>query len=186
MSKERRRRRAPPKFNVRSGWRGSLSPCCLPTLCLQLHVHSSGQQKRSRGTPGLQRSAATSVWASNNFSAILRRAGISAASSELRDRLRATPTHGNQIHATTPSRQHLTSDPERPSLDFSRLVPVEIKIHKHNHDGTWRRKSWWRRTACAAPAHQLHIQAPSATLGCSDLAVRAGTSISNSLAALAT
>lgn len=97
-------------------------------------------------------------------------------SSELRDRLRATPPTVNQFHATTFSLQHLTIDSERPSLDSPSYISVDFQIHKHNHDGTWRRKSRWRRTPCAAPAHQLYFQASPATLCCPDLAVRAGAS----------
>lgn len=132
-----------------------------------------GSQKHSRGAPGSQLLAASCVWACNNFSAVSLWAGISVPSSELRDRLRATPpfTAINQLHATTPSLQPLTLTLKRTSLDCHNLVLVELQNYNHNNDGTWRRKSRWRRTPCAAPAHQLHFQASPATLSRSDLAV---------------
>lgn len=102
--------------------RGSLSPCCLCTLCLQLHVHASGQQKHSRGVPGFQPLAAGCVWASNNFSAVLRRAGISAASSELRDRLRATPPK-----IVTSTRQ-LPALYTRPSIPNRLLSTLQLSL----------------------------------------------------------
>lgn len=133
-----------------------------------------------------------SVWLPAVFGPAIILAPFSAGqaprppSSELRDRLRATPPTVHQFHAITFSIQRLTLDSERSSLDPPSVIPFDLQTHKHNHDGTWRRKSWWRRTPCAAPAHQLHFQASPATLGCPDLAVRAGTSFPNSLGALST
>lgn len=158
-------------------------PCrlvaCPLSACSCMCTHL-GSQKHSRGAPGPQLLAASCVWACNNFSAVslCLWAGISAPSSELRDRLRATsrPTVFNQLHATTTSLQHLTLDLKRPSLDSHSLDLVELQNYNRNNDGTRRRKSRRRRTSCAAPAHQFHFQASPATLSRSDLAVRTGTS----------
>lgn len=146
-----------------------------------------GSQKHSRGVPGSQLLAASCVWACNNFSAVSCWAGISAPRFELRDRLRATPQPTvTSFTRQLPAFQHLTLDLKRASLDSQSLVLVDIQNHNHNNDGTRRRKSRWRRTPCAAPAHQLHFQASPATLSRTDLAVRTGTPISDALGALAT